>query len=35
MLRFGLKLRNTRTADQILADVGKIDGVKFVKWEMD
>jgi putative Mg2+ transporter-C (MgtC) family protein len=35
MLRFGLKLHSTRTADQILSDVGNIDGVKLAKWEMD
>lgn len=35
ILRLGLKLQNTRRADQILSDIGNVDGVKYVKWEMD
>lgn len=35
ILRLGLKLQNTRRADQILSDVGNVDGVKYVKWDTD
>jgi putative Mg2+ transporter-C (MgtC) family protein len=35
ILRLGLKLQNTRRADQILSDIGNVDGVKYVKWELD
>jgi putative Mg2+ transporter-C (MgtC) family protein len=35
ILRVGLKLQNTRRADQIISDIGSVEGVKHVKWDMD
>jgi putative Mg2+ transporter-C (MgtC) family protein len=34
-LRIGLRLHSVKTAGQILSDVGNVDGVKYVKWEVD
>jgi len=35
VLRLGLKLQSAKRADQILSDIGNLDGVKYVKWEVD
>jgi putative Mg2+ transporter-C (MgtC) family protein len=35
VLRIGLKLRNTHHSNQIIEDVGKLDGVKIAKWDVD
>lgn len=35
VLKMGLKLFQIRTADRILEDVGRLDGVKHVRWELE
>lgn len=35
MLRLGLKLYDTRCADQLIQDIGRLNGVKNVKWEIE
>jgi len=35
MLRLGLKLYDTRCADQLIQDIGSLNGVKNVKWEIE
>lgn len=34
-LRLGLKLYDTRCADQLIQDIGRLNGVKNVKWEIE
>ncbi len=34
-LKLGLKLYSPRYSDQILSDIGNLDGVKHVKWEVE
>ena len=34
-LKLGLKLYSPRYSDQILADIGNLDGVRHVKWEVE
>lgn len=34
-LKVGLRLYETRSAPRLLEEVGKLDGVKFVKWEVE
>lgn len=35
MLRLGLKLYDIRCADQLIQDIGRLNGVKNVKWEIE
>ena len=35
VLKLGVKLYETRCADQLLKDIGSLDGVKNVKWETE
>ena len=35
MLRLGLKLYDTRCADQLIQDIGRLNGVKNAKWEIE
>ena len=35
ILRLGLKLYETRCANQLIEDVGRLDGVKNAKWEIE
>ena len=35
IIRFGLKLYETRAAAQIIDEIKRLDGIKNVKWEMD
>ena len=35
VLRLGLKLNDAKCAGQIIEDIGRLDGVKNVKWEID
>jgi putative Mg2+ transporter-C (MgtC) family protein len=34
-LKLGLKLHSHRTSDQLIADIGNLEGVKHVKWEIE
>jgi putative Mg2+ transporter-C (MgtC) family protein len=35
LLRLGLKLQSAKRADQIVSDIGRLEGVKHVSWEVD
>ena len=35
MLKLGIKLHDIKATEQLLAEIGRMDGVKHAKWEMD
>jgi hypothetical protein len=35
ILKLGLKFYSTKVGDQLMQDIGRLDGIKSVKWEVD
>ena len=35
LVKFGLKLYETRSANPLIEDIGALNGVRHVKWEVD